>query len=223
MPVLTAPEGGVQFEPVEHRYFTPGGSEYASVTAVLESAYSGPTASRETLRRAGQRGTAIHALIVRDLNGEGAAFSQYLGERAAARAWMRTRGASPLAVEARVCRHDWRAAGTADLIAAVVAPDPRPPWWKPSWGSAPVAVVDWKTGRCPSTVGGQLAAYRAMARASGQPVEPDAPLIAVQLGPDGGFREHWMIGPSHDRVWHAALTLYRELPDGFRPDFDRLD
>ena len=209
----------------EHVYSSDGGVVYRAVTDVIEGAYNGPEAPEGPKRRAADRGSVIHALIRRDIEGRGESYGQFLGERAAARAWMRAREAAVVDVEALVHRDDWRVAGTLDLLAWV-----RPPAeWHPDWGLTAsgrvLGIVDWKTGRLPPMVAAQLAAYRQLAKAcrlGADRIEPTAPLVAVQLGPDGSYREHWFPGPGPDRLWHGALAIADERLDGFDKAFAKL-
>ena len=206
----------------EHVYSDDGGVVYRAVTDVIEGAYNGPEAPEGAMRRAADRGSVVHALIRRDLEGRGGSYNQFLGERAAAKAWLRAREARKEAVEALVHRDDWRVAGTLDLLAWI-----RPPaQWHPLWGGGAVlAVVDWKTGRLPPMVAAQLAAYRALAvdcGIGGDALLSTAPLVAVQLGSDGAYREHWFPGPGPDRLWYGALAIADERLDGFDKAFAKL-
>lgn len=205
----------VTLERGRHVYTNDDGRVYTSVTEVLGGLYRGAEAPRGARQRAADRGTVVHSLIAKDIAGAGESFGQFLGERAAAQAWLRAREARVEAVEKTVHRDDWRIAGTLDVIACVRPPER----WHPLWMDRESAVVDWKTGAAGELVAAQLAAYRAMARACLHDVLDCAPLVAVQLGSDGRYKEHWFTGSAPDRLWFSALTLHRERVGAFMKAF----
>lgn len=179
----------IRFVEKGHKYFA-GGTEFASVSSVLEKASL--TDTRWMKPEYAQRGTEAHQSIARAINGqEDPNYHLYEPYVSGALDFLHYSGIAVLHVEHVVADYTRRIAGTADIIGK--KPDDT------------IVVVDWKTGGMHSWYPVQLSAYKSMAMANTG--------VIVQLTDKGKFKLidkyqkkslNWVYW---DHIWNAAAEL----------------
>jgi hypothetical protein len=191
----------LHFDPDTHTY-TLDGMPLPGVTGVLADVglidYTG--APEEALHRGMERGSLIHAAIYADIENdldESSVPPEYMGFLEASRAARAGLQVVPLQVEVPAYHPDMLYAGTPDLIAAATLGGRR----------VENVVIDWKSGKAPSWVRYQLAAY-----ASFFPNPGSYTRLCVELHADATYRIEPLKVADFRRDWNvfqAALTIYR--------------